>query len=398
MSHFWALKMSHVGGLPGAGWEWRSPPWAVIGQSGILASRHTGILAFLYDMGGAMFGTEERVLLRRYVKDGMKKAEIARRIGIGRRTVYRWIAAGELDRDADRATAYGPRPRRPSKLDPYKGIVRARLVEYPRMSAVRLFEEVRAAGYPGGYDQVKRYARRVRSNEPEEAVRRFETDPGVQGQVDFAEFRLPWGKRHALVVVLGYSRLIWLRFYERQTMPVVIRGLESSFSYFGGVPAELLFDQMKAVVTGDARHEGGELIENREFLRFSKHWGFRIRACQPYRAKTKGKVERPIRYIRDNFFYGRPFVSDDDLNARARQWMDQVANVRVHGTLKERPADRHETEKPFLTPLAPTPYRSIKAYAALPAKVRDTSAPRVVDVERRPLCEYAKIAEASHET
>ena len=226
------------------------------------------------------------------------------------------------------------RPRRPSKLDPYKGIVRARLVEYPRMSAVRLFEEVRAAGYPGGYDQVKRYARRVRSNEPEEAVRRFETDPGVQGQVDFAEFRLPWGKRHALVVVLGYSRLIWLRFYERQTMPVVIRGLESSFSYFGGVPAELLFDQMKAVVTGDARHEGGELIENREFLRFSKHWGFRIRACQPYRAKTKGKVERPIRYIRDNFFYGRPFVSDDDLNARARQWMDQVANVRVHGTLQ----------------------------------------------------------------
>jgi len=344
-----------------------------------------------------MFGTEKRVLLRQYVKDGMKKAEIARRLGVSRQTVYNWIARGDLDRDADEPTTYGPRSKRPLKLDPYKAIVRTRLVEYPRMSAVRLFEEVRAAGYPGGYGQVKRYVRLVRPKK-EEPVQRFETDPGVQGQVDFAEFRLPWGKRHALVVVLGYSRLIWLRFYERQTMPVVIRGLESSFSHFGGVPGELLFDQMKAVVTGDARHEGGRLIENREFLRFSNHWRFRIRACRPYRARTKGKVERPIRYIRDNFFYGREFASDDDLNARARRWMDRVANVRVHGTLKERPADRHEIEKPFLTPLAPTPYRSFTAYATSSSEVHDTPAPRVVDVERRPLCEYAKIAQASHET
>ena len=75
--------------------------------------------------------------------------------------------------------------------------------------------------------------------------------------MDFADFRLPWGKRHALIVVLGYSRRVWLRFYERQTMPVVIRGLERSFAYFGGVPSELLFDQMKAVITDDRRHEGG---------------------------------------------------------------------------------------------------------------------------------------------
>ena len=86
---------------------------------------------------------------------------------------------------------------------------------------MRLFNEVRAAGYPDGY-----------------------------GQVDFADFRLPWGKRHAQIVVLGYSRRMWLKFYERQTMPVVMRGLEASFACFGGVPSELLFDQMKAVISG----------------------------------------------------------------------------------------------------------------------------------------------------
>ena len=82
--------------------------------------------------------------------------------------------------------------------------------------------------------------------------------------MDFADFRLPWGKRHALIVVLGYSRRMWLRFYERQTMPVVMRGLERSFAYFGGVPSELLFDQMTAVITGNERDQGGRLIENPE--------------------------------------------------------------------------------------------------------------------------------------
>ena len=169
---------------------------------------------------------------------------------------------------------------------------------YPELSGKRLFEEVQAAGYAGGYDQVRRYVREVRPRPPQEPVQRFETPPGHQGQVDFAEFRTPWGKRHALVVVLGYSRLMWVRYYERQTMAVVMRGLESAFTYFGGVPSELLFDQMKAVVVEDNREVGGRLMENPEFLRFAFHWGFRIRACRPYRAQTKGKVERPVSYIR----------------------------------------------------------------------------------------------------
>ena len=297
-----------------------------------------------------MIGREKRVLLRHYLEQGVPKAAIARHVGVSRETIYRWIATGQLDRDLDdEAVRSRPRAPAPSKLDPYKGISDTRLADYPRLSALRLFNEVQAAGYRGGYGQVKRYVRGVRPQEPVDPVRRFETPPGHQGQVDFADFRLPWGKRHALIVVLGYSRLMWLRFYERQTMPVVIRGLERSFAYFGGVPSELLFDQMKAVITDDRRHEGGRLIENPEFLRFSHHWRFRIRACRPYRAQTKGKVERPVSYIRRNFFYGRDFASDDDLNARALLWLDGVANVRIHGTLKERVADRFERERPCLS-------------------------------------------------
>ena len=91
--------------------------------------------------------------------------------------------------------------------------------------------------------------------------------------MDFAEFRLPWGKRHALIVVLGYSRRIWLRFYLRPTLTVVIRGIEEAFPCLEGVPAELQFDQLKAVVISDRRGSGGRLIENPEFRAFSHHWG-----------------------------------------------------------------------------------------------------------------------------
>ena len=181
---------------------------------------------------------------------------------------------------------------------------------------------------------------------------RFETPAGRQGQADFGRFVLPWGARYALVVVLSYSRLLWLRFYRTQTMAVLTDGLESAFERFGGVPEELLFDQMRAVVLSDDRGSGGELTLNTEFLRFAAHWGFRARSCRPYRARTKGKVERPIRYIRESFFYGRQFANDADLNEQAERWLERTANVRRHGTTGERPVDRFEP--PSASPLCPS--------------------------------------------
>ena len=188
--------------------------------------------------------------------------------------------------------------------------------------------------------------------------------------------------------------LVRLQYYERQTMAVVVQGLEAAFRYFRGVPAEILFDQMRTVVVEDGRADGGRLVENPELLRFANHWGFRIRACRPYRAQTKGKVERPVRYLRDNFFYGRDFVSDDDLNARALRWLDTVANIRIHGTLKERPAKRFEAERPHLLPLAPWPYRAVAPRRVDRAGVRAGRRVPIglVDVERRRLAEYARLS------
>jgi hypothetical protein len=192
-------------------------------------------------------------------------------------------------------------------------------------------------------------------------------------------------------------------------MQTVMSALEAAFTYFGGVPAEILFDQMKAVVVGDERPHGGRLLENAEFLRFAAHWDFRIRACRPYRAKTKGKVERPVFYVRDNFVYGREFLGDGDLNAQALSWLDEVANQRVHGTTREIPRERFEhAERAVLKPLAARPYQSlVVAPERLTARQLshsqettrfdtlslDTRA--LVSVERRPLAAYAAYADAA---
>ena len=343
-----------------------------------------------------MFGWERHVQLRHYLEEGYTQREIAQELGIDRRTVYRWIRGGDVDRELSPKTVkYGPRLPVSHKLDPYKAIIEQRIEDYPELTATRLLEEVRAAGYDGGYTQLRLYVREVRPRPVPEPMIRFETEPGRQGQVDFAHFRFPWGRRYALLVVLGYSRHMWLQFYPKQDMRTLFTGLESAFRFFGGVPRELLFDQMKSVITRDLRGDGGRLVENAEFLRFCAHWGFRARLCRPYRAKTKGKVERPIHYVRKGFVYGREFLGDSDLNARAMTWLETVANVRVHRTTGERPVERFERdERATLLPLAARPYRSL----VLPLEPEKPRRPRAVipvpkiDVERRPLHTYSQIA------
>jgi transposase len=341
-----------------------------------------------------MFGRETRMLLRHYLEQGTSKSALARQLGISRDTVHRWIRDGDLDRDLDAAAVrYGPRPPAPTKLGAYKTIIDARLAAYPELSAVRLLAEIRAAGYSGGYSQLKAYVRQVRPALTVEPVVRFETPAGKQAQVDFARFTFPWGVRYALLVVLGYSRLLWCRFYPRQDMRTLVSGLEEAFRYFGGVPPELLFDQLKAVITRDLRLEGGALIHNLEFLRFAAHWGFTPRACRPYRAQTKGKVERPVRYMRGNFVYGRTFLHDGDLDQQRQRWLDGVANVRVHGTTGEPPQLRFDRdERGQLQPLAPRPYTSlVLGEASAPQTSRRAPRP-IIAVEKRSLVVYAQLA------
>lgn len=336
-----------------------------------------------------MIGLETRMILRHYLAQGLPKAEISRRLGINERTIRRWIAAGELERDPEDPPRYGPRPPRVTKLDPFRDYIEERLKRYEKLSAVRLLEEIRANGYAGGYSQLKVFVRQVRPKPSAEPIIRFETPPGHQTQVDFAEFDFPWGKRFALVVVLAYSRLLWLRFYERQDMRTLFVGLEEAFRYFGGLTREVLFDQMKAVITADLRLFGGQLVVNEEFLRFAAHWGFRPRACRAYRAQTKGKVERPIRYVRDNFIYARDFAGDAHLNEEVFRWLER-ANGRVHATTKEIPRVRVERdERHLLLPLAARPYRSLLLPVHPQPSTELTRRAPHIEVEKRSLSVYA---------
>ena len=343
-----------------------------------------------------MYGWDTLVLLKHLLDEGLAKTAIAERLGVDRKTVGRWIAGGLVDTVGELECPPRVRAGRPTKLAPYHAIIHERLTTYPELSAVRLFEECRAAGFLGSYTQLKEFVRGVRPRPEPAPVVRFETAPGHQGQVDFAECQFPWGKRWALMVVLGYSRLLWLRFYPRQTMLTLMRGLEEAFAYFGGVPIELLFDQLKAVIVEDQRPLGGRIVENPEFLRFAAHWGFRIRSCRPYRAQTKGKVERPIRYVRSNFLYGREFLGDGDLDAQRLWWLDTVANPRVHRTTHEVPAVRFaRDERAVLLPLAARPHQPlVLPPERRPAATRPRIMPAVpvVAVERRALSTYATLA------
>jgi transposase len=327
------------------------------------------------------------------LEEGASKSALARRLGVSRDTIHRWIRDGELDRDLDDAPVrYGPRRPVPTKLDAYKAIIEARLGAYPQLSAVRLLTEIRAAGYTGGYTQLKAFVHQIRPVIAPAPAIRFETAAGRQAQVDFARFRFAWGIRYALLVVLGYSRLLWCRFYLRQDMRALIDGLEEAFQAFGGVPQEMLFDQMRAVITRDLRLEGGGLVRNAEFLRFARHCGFTARACRPYRAQTKGKVERPVRYLRGNFVYGRTFLNDADLNRQCHHWLEHVANVRVHGTTHEPPRVRFERDERGL--LQPVPARRYTSLVIDPAGSTRITRPLrpLVDVEKRALTVYAQLA------
>jgi len=150
------------------------------------------------------------------------------------------------------------------------------------------------------------------------------------------------------------------------------------------------------VILEDRRPGGGRVLENPEFLRFAAHWGFRIQPCRPYRAQTKGKVERPVRYVRQSFVYGRAFAGDADLNAQALAWLAHTANVRLHRTTGERPVDRcARDERAALRPLAARPYQPLVLPPERPVPVTvPPPVPHVV-VEQRPLAAYAALAAVS---
>lgn len=308
--------------------------------------------------GNRVQGIREIVLINDLHQQGLSISAIARKVGCARKTVKKYIERG-LE-----APCYGPRAARPSVLEPYTAYLTERVAAFPDLSGRRLLREIRKLGYKGSYSTLKPFLREVRPPTRAQFERRFETPPGRQAQVDFAEFSVEFTDEPGVTrkvwlfsMVLGHSRWLWGRFVSSQNLQSVMRCHIAAFDAMSGSPEHILYDRMKTAVIGE--DEAGVVTYNTSLVALLNHYGTVPRACQPYRAKTKGKVERPFRYIRQDFFLARTFRNIDDLNAQFETWYTQIAKPRTHATTLRVVNEAFAEEQRSLKPLPAIPYDAV---------------------------------------
>jgi transposase len=331
-----------------------------------------------------MLTQEEAVEIKVLMRRGAGIREMARELGCSRNTIRRYL------REATIPGRYGPRLARPTKLDPYKDYVLERIgAARPHwIPAVVLLREIKERGYPGGVTQLKEFLSLHRYAEPEPVVR-FETAPGKQMQVDFTHIRRGREPLLAFVATLGYSRASWVCFTSNERADTLCGCLARAFEYFGGVPEHVLFDNAGTVVIERDAYGEGRHRWHGQMLALAETYGFTPRLCRPYRARTKGKVERFNGYLKGSFCV--PLAATlrqaglrldvEAANAHVGRWLTEVANTRLHGTTGERPDRRMALERHALLPL-PQPGRTI-----IPVRPRH-SHPIPVESLQHPLSVY----------
>jgi transposase len=291
-------------------------------------------------------------------RQGLSIRAISRLIGYDRKTISKYLI------QAGGVPVYRPRAKSPGKLDSFKPYLEERM-RAGVWNARVLLQEIREQGYAGGYTLLTDWLRPKRESARTTAVRRFETPPGKQAQVDWGhlgtvEINGEDSKLWGFTFTLGYSRTMMAEAAVDQKLGTLLRMHEEAFRQLGGVPAEILYDRMRTVWL--ETDERGEIVWHPVFLDFAQYWGFTPRLCRPYRAQTKGKVESGIKYIRRNFLcglQGREPGCLSDLNAQLRRWIWGVANQRVHGTTHEEVTSRWRIDQSALQPLdgrPPYPY------------------------------------------
>ena len=272
---------------------------------------------------------------------GLSYTETARKYNIDPRTARKYA-------QSETRPVYSLSAAKPSKLDPYKEQIAIWLEEAP-YSAERILEKIREQGFDGGHSIVREYVRNKKEQLDEKATMRFETMPGLQGQMDWAFFGdhtvLEDGKlkkQYCFLFILGYSRARYIEFVTDMSTNTLIRCHANAFRYCGGYPEEILYDNMKQVVIKRLLKQEDSTL-NRQFEDFAGFYGFRPVLCRPYRGQTKGKVERTVQFVRNNFMIGIRYNSLDDLNGQALAWCNKV-NGKVHATTNEIPFERLKKE------------------------------------------------------
>jgi len=316
-----------------------------------------------------MLSVEEQLEIKVLVRQGLSIREISRQLQVSRNTVRRYL------REVD-AAKRKPRSRRPQKLDPYRSYIeqRVRTAHPVWLPATVINQEIALLGYRGGMSRLRLFLRSLRIVRQEEPVVRFETAPGEQMQCDWIMFRRGKYPLSAFVATLGWSRASYVEFVSNEKLETLLTCHENAFEFFGGVVRQVLYDNMKTVVLDRDAYGLGKHRFQPTFLDFAGHYGFVARLCYPYRARTKGKVERFNGYLRRSFY--NPLacrlaqdslrLDVDSANTAVRIWLSRIANARVHGTTGKVPQEQLRQEQATLLPLPP-PYRGQLPKSVTPA-------------------------------
>lgn len=289
-----------------------------------------------------MLSDEQWGAVRSLAGRGMKTKAIARQLGLDPKTVRKYLRRGGREPYRRRCPAQ-------EALEREHGTYLEDRVAAVNWCAQVLLQELQARGYTGSYDAIKRWVapRREAQRCLEEATVRFETGPGRQAQVDWGSTAVELGgapvRVHLFVMTLGFSRRLFVRAYDNERLAALVDGHERAFAHFGGRTEEILYDNPRTIV--ERRDRAGKHIEwNPYFRDFADYTGFRPRLCRPYRARTKGKVESGVKYVKRNALLGRSFASLEALNDWLLEWALTIADCRVHGTTHEIPAERFARE------------------------------------------------------
>lgn len=293
---------------------------------------------------------ETRVNIVYYNHQNLSYREIGRKTGSDRRTAKKYAQNPELIGAPRKSVP------RESKLDPFMHNIKSWLDE-PNgdYRATWIFDHIVKLGYEGGYTIVRDAVRAIKVENSRIAYVRFETEPGKQAQVDFGDFKVEEqdGSDRTLYLfsmMLGHSRKPYEEYLERCDMVSFLDAHQRAFAHFGGVPAEILYDRMKNVFI---RKLSGKSKFTQGLMALADHYGFTPEVAPAYAPWVKGKVERPMDYIREGFWRGYRFTDIETANRDLSEWLSEKSK-RIHGTTKERIVDRFEREKSFLMPLPPS--------------------------------------------
>ena len=284
-----------------------------------------------------------------HAHQGLTASQIAKALVLDPRTVSYWLAQEHF------------RPRKPSirlsKLDPFKKEI-VRMLEQHPYSAAQVFQRLREHGFDGGYSLVKTSVHTVRPRR-QAAFLTLAFAPGECAQVDWGSFgSVPVGQTHRqlsfFVMVLCYSRMMYVEFTVSQTMEHFLACHQHAFAFFGGIPHKVMVDNLKSAVLKRALGEAP--VFNPKYLDFATHSGFTITPCNVGKGNEKGRVENGVGYVKKNFLAGLAIPDFSALNPAARHWLDTVANVRLHGETREQPTALWHTERPSLRPVPLHPF------------------------------------------